>query len=144
RVLADAGAELRHPEVIQCDSQWRQDQIERNESRFHELVALSSGEPLGLGLAEELIRKMEELRLKFEAEDDQTALRTLQTLAAEARRRADSFAENRTGDSEICGRQAELAQWLAIWIQTPSLFENWLDLRRSSEQFIERFGNVRD
>jgi len=141
RVLADAGAGLRHPEVIQCDSQWRQDEIERNDNRFLELIDLCSGQPLSLGRAEELIRKMEELRLEFEAEGDPAALKTLQTMAADARQRADSLRETRTGDSESCAEQAELAQWLTIWIQTPNLFQNWLDLRRSSKEFIEQFGN---
>src|SRR5260370_5015132 len=35
--------------------------------------------------------------------------------------------------------QAEVAQWLAVWLQSPSLFDDWLDLRRRSPDFRKKF-----
>src|SRR5437660_2930890 len=34
RVLADEGAELRHPEVIEFDVKWREEKIEKETSKF--------------------------------------------------------------------------------------------------------------
>src|ERR1700737_2132314 len=34
RELAQEGAELRHPEIIECDARWRESQCEREEKKF--------------------------------------------------------------------------------------------------------------
>jgi len=34
----------------------------------------------------------------------------------------------------------EAAQWLTVWLQNPSIFTDWLALRRSTAEFQELFG----
>jgi len=34
----------------------------------------------------------------------------------------------------------EVSNWLTVWLQSPELFSDWLDLRRRSPEFRERFG----
>src|ERR1051325_3214599 len=60
RVLADAGAELRHPEIIDADAEWRQARLESeaNESGL-ELIA---AQVMTLASAETFILKLEDLR----------------------------------------------------------------------------------
>src|SRR5205085_5112268 len=62
RVLADAGAELKHPEVIECDTEWRQAQLENDAKRFQRLDEICSDKPLTLKRTEELISELERLR----------------------------------------------------------------------------------
>jgi hypothetical protein len=31
----------------------------------------------------------------------------------------------------------EIALWFQIWLETPNLFNDWLELRKSSPSFIE-------
>src|SRR6266496_3492698 len=72
RVLADEGAELRHPEVIEFDACWRQAKIESHTARFKGLEDLLTGKPLRLKKAEALIKKFEKLRKNSERGGDQT------------------------------------------------------------------------
>ncbi|MDX6383229.1 MAG: hypothetical protein QOK48_802, partial [Blastocatellia bacterium] len=48
RVLADEGAELRHPEVIEFDARWREAKMESESRRFKGLEALLTGKPIRL------------------------------------------------------------------------------------------------
>src|SRR5262245_43593994 len=60
RWLADEGAELRHPEVIECDARWREAQIESG--AFADYDDRAGAQPMTLKHAETLIRKLEKLR----------------------------------------------------------------------------------
>ncbi len=40
---------------------------------------------------------------------------------------------------------AEIAEWLTLWMQSPEMFETWIDLRLSSADFRAKFpGAVKD
>jgi len=139
RILADEGAELLHPEVIECDARWREARIERETNRFKGLDALVSNKPLRLKQAELLINKLETLRKDFEKSADQTASRQLRSIAIEAREAAELVAWDRSVDEGLRREQAEIAQWIAVWLQTPNLFADWFDLRRRSTEFRKKF-----
>jgi hypothetical protein len=139
RVLADEGAELRHPEVIEFDARWRETKIESDGSKFKGLERLISDKPLRLKRAATLIGRLETLRQSFEKSADQAALRDLRSMAIEARQASQSRAKNRPVNQRLRREQAEIAQWFAVWIQTPSLFNDWLELRLKSSQFRENF-----
>ena len=137
RLLADEGAELRHPEVIECDARWREEQIEANHAAV--LDGLISAKPLRMKQAETLIKKLEKLRKKLERGDDQRGLSRLRETAVNVRQTAQSLAKSDRLNPQAHAEQAEIAQWLAVWIRTPALFEDWLELRRRSSEFIKRF-----
>ena len=142
RVLADEGAELRHPEVIELDARWRAAQISREAKRLGGLEAVSAGKPLRLDEAENLIRKLEGLRREADRVGDKTAVRSAQKIAIEARDIAQAMARDLTLDELSRNQQAEIAEWFAVWLQTPRLFEEWLELRRRSADFRQKFGAV--
>jgi hypothetical protein len=141
RILADEGAELRHPEIIEFDAQWRDAKIKREAERFEGLERILSGKPMNREQAETLLNEMEELRQRFADEADREALADLTTLAVNARRAAQLLAKNRTSGSLDWVEQEEIAEWIKIWIQTPSLFADWLALRKGSPEFRQRFGS---
>jgi len=138
RVLADEDAELRHPEVIEFDARWREARIESETSRFGDVGQFTPGERLNLEKASELITKFEKLRLEFERNDDTAATKELRTLAVAARQNAESLARN-AANSAVQFEQAEITEWLKVWLQTPNLFKDWLELRRRSEEFRLKF-----
>ena len=140
RMLADEGAELRHPEVIEFDARWREAKIESDTNRFKGLEDLLTGKPLRLKKAEALINRFEKLRKNSERAGDQTTLKQVRNMMVLARQAAESVAKDQTLDPLKRAEQTELAEWLKIWIQTPGLFEDWLDLRRRSPDFRKRFG----
>jgi hypothetical protein len=141
RLLADEGAELRHPEIIQADVRWRESRLKNRMEKFAAIEKLSSGARLKIEEAGVLISKMEKLRQEFERDDDDTGLEELRTLAVDARQRAEATGKNRKLDESLRLEQSEIAEWLKVWLQTPTLFENWLELRRRSEEFRKKFGD---
>lgn len=141
RVLADEGAELRHPEVIEFDARWREAEIEGDAARFKGLEDFLSGKPLRLKKAEALIKRLEKLRKNSERAGDQTTLKQVRDMVVNARQVAESLAKDRTLDPLDRAEQTELAEWLKVWIQTPNLFDDWLELRRRSPDFIGKFSS---
>jgi hypothetical protein len=135
RILADEGAELRHPEVIESDAQWRKQQIKLHLSIPSEEALAIVDEPLTLASAEHLIEKLERLRSQAQA----SSVQHLRDIAIDARKRAQLLAKKQTYTSAQRAEQLEIAEWLGVWIKTPTLFADWSDLRRRSEDFRKRF-----
>jgi len=138
RVLADEGAELRHPEVIEFDARWREAEIKRK-SKGLGSGEDSKGKPLRLKQAEALIKRLERMRTRSEQTGDKAALQRARGTAVKAREVVESLAKNRTLDQEIREEQTEIVEWLAVWIQTPKLFTEWLELRRRSADYRAKF-----
>ncbi|HSP61483.1 MAG TPA: hypothetical protein VLQ90_00720 [Pyrinomonadaceae bacterium] len=139
RLLADEGADLRHPEIIEFDARWRQAQIEKGAADFSVFDRFDAAKPLRLKQAEALITKLEKLRKKFERAGDAQALRGLKGEAVEARQSVQSLAKSEKLNQRVRGEQAEIAEWLSVWIRTPILFAEWLELRKRSPDFRQRF-----
>jgi hypothetical protein len=135
RVLADEGAELRHPEVIEFDARWREAKIESEDRDFESLEALLNGKPIRLSKAETLVKKLEGLRLGGDKQAGREALR----LAVSGRQLAELLTKDAKLDKLQRAEQAEIAEWLKVWIQTPGLFADWLELRRRSPEFKKKF-----
>lgn len=132
RVLADEGAELRHPEVIECDALWRAERIRVEAPQSSEI---DSSSPLTLTAAEDLIKRLELKRVQANPADAQG----LRSIAIEARETAQRQAGRKTLDPIKRAEQHEIAEWLGVWIKTPSLFADWLELRRRADEFKKKF-----
>ena len=140
RILADEGAEMLPPEIIEFDARWREDRIKREAERFGNLERMSSAKPMNREQAEALLNELEALRQRLAAEADAAGLAELATFAANARRAAQLLAKDPTSNSSRRAEQLEISQWIKIWIQTPNLFADWLALRKNSPEFRKRFG----
>ena len=121
RVLADYGARLAHPEVLQSDTRWR----ERQHLFTPDDLAFDS-----IDAAFAFIEKLEQ------AHDKPSLRQSVQQIKHEL----DYLA----GSSKVpANRRAvarEAAQWLTVWLQNPQIFPEWLELRRSTDEFRELFG----
>ena len=117
RVLADHGARLGHPEILQADSRWREQQhlFTADDLAFDTIDAANA-----------FIEKLEQLS---QTHDRQSLRQSVQQLKQEL----DLMATKRP-----VAREA--AQWLTVWLQNPQIFTEWLDLRRSTAEFQELFG----
>ena len=140
RILADEGAEMRHPEIIEFDARWREARIKREAERFGDLERISSANPMSREQGEALLHELEALRQRFAAAADSEGLAELITFAANARRAAQLLAKDPASDSIRRAEQLEISQWIKVWIQTPNLFADWLALRKSSPEFRKQFG----
>jgi hypothetical protein len=139
RLLADEGAELRHPEIIEFDARWREARIESESRKFKGLENFLARKPMRLKKAEALIKKLERLRKSTENSGDQTMSKRAKNIAVNGRQITEALANDLTLNQDQRAEQAEIAEWLKVWIQTPSLFENWLELRRRSSDFQKKF-----
>ena len=139
RFLADEGAELRHPEIIESDVHWRESLVSSRMGKFAAVEPLSAGARLNIQDAARLISEMEKLRQEFARDDDENGLNELRTLAADARQRAEAMGKSRKLNETVRSEQSEIAEWLKVWLQTPTLFESWLELRRRSDEFRKKF-----
>jgi hypothetical protein len=138
RELAQEGAELRHPEVIECDAAWREARWEREAKRFKRLDDLVSDKPLTLKRAEELIAELERLRQEFASTNDDEGLARLKEFALSAQQRSQSGTKAGV-DAAALSEQTEIDTWLKVWMQTPAIFSDWLELRKRSAEFGKKF-----
>jgi hypothetical protein len=138
RELAQEGAELRHPEVIECDAAWRQARWEREAERFKRLDDLVSAGPLTIKRAEEVLAELDRLRQEFASTNDDEGLARLKEIAVSAQQRSQALAKSGV-DAAALAEQTEIAAWLKVWIQTPAIFSDWLELRKRSAEFGKKF-----
>src|ERR1041384_4405870 len=83
RVLADEGAHLKHPQVIEFDAHWRKSQIHKKAKKLSSLARFASDEPLTFEAARAMLDELENLRTRFAAMDDTEALEELRSFAAD-------------------------------------------------------------
>ena len=139
RALAAAGAPLRHPEIIECDARWREKQIATQTKPLAGLALLQKRESLRLRDAEQAITTLERLRVGFARSADELSLDEIKELAIDARQNALSRAHDASLSSSRREEQAEIAEWLRVWLETPHLFAQWVDLRKTSAAFSKKF-----
>jgi hypothetical protein len=123
RQLADEGAELRHSEIMELHV--RRFEETPYTAEFRNILKLDS---LARALAS--IRRLENLRKKFLAEGDKKGIRQVRDRVIEAKKSLSKDSQD-----------AEIAQWLTVWLQTPEAFENWITLRKRSPDYQSRFGD---
>lgn len=135
RLLADEGAELRHAEIMELDVERRlespYDAMFRNVLKFSDFKQTLSS-----------LRRLENLRRKFLAENDREGLRQMREIALKGKSRAQMISKNEKVAPEKRAEKQEIAEWFTIWLQTPEVFENWVVLRQTSPDFIKRFGET--
>ena len=124
RALAEHGARLGHPEILQADLRWR----ESNLFFTPEDLTLDT-----LDDATALMEKIDSLRRQLESEKPK-----LEQLYQQVRQLKSELELVPTTLGQ------EFAQWLIIWLQNPQIFGEWLELRRATLEFRERFGLAAD
>lgn len=132
RVLADEGADLRHSEVLEADSRWRAG--DPHEALFRNVLKFSTFEEAAAS-----IRRLDNLRREFKRRDDKDGLRRVHETVLKGRQRAQMIARNASVNERKREEKAEIAEWFAVWLRQPEIFDDWLHLRMRSQDFRERF-----
>jgi hypothetical protein len=122
RTLADHGVSLNHPEILDADSRWRE----------HEVFSFFTAEELNFPTIEAAVAWVETVS----ALPEQDELRGPVLLLKMELGSVASSGEVPFAQREIA---AEVAHWLTVWLQNPSIFADLLALRRQSPEFCERF-----
>jgi hypothetical protein len=100
----------------------------RNLLQFHDFVS-----------AEASLRKLDEVYREYREASDRTGTGLVRTLLQKGKLRAASLAANPRVSSDKRAEKAEIATWFRIWLETPDLFFDWLELRKASEEFRRLF-----
>ena len=87
--------------------------------------------------AEETLKNLEYLRRKYQSEGDKKGEEYCRKIALLGRRRAELISRNRRVGVQKRRQKREIATWFGIWLETPEIFENWLILRKKTEEFQE-------
>lgn len=132
RLLADEGAELRHAEVLEMDARRRT--ADPYEPMFRNVLKFSNFDD-----AANSIKRLDNLRKQFKRKNDREGLRLVREKALKGKQRAEMISRNRKVDERKREEKAEMAEWFAVWLRQPEIFDDWLDLRRRSQDFRDRF-----
>jgi hypothetical protein len=90
--------------------------------------------------AEATLRRLDAMwRESRGAGDAARAARVLE-VAREGRRRAQMIAGNRRVAARKREEKEEIRQWFRVWLETPELFFDWLEMRKVAAEFVEKFG----
>lgn len=132
RTVADEGAVLRHPEVFASDVKWREQNLKKWE--FREELNFTD-----LAVAFDSVVKLEERRLQLQLDGDATALKELRGMVMATRKDLGLRARSKVLEAAVREQLKEIFEWLTVWLQSPELFSDWLDLRRRSTEFNRKF-----
>jgi hypothetical protein len=132
RLLADEGAELRHAEVLELDARYRS--TDPYEAMFRNVLKFSN-----FAQAAASIKNLENLRRQFKRKKDREGLRRVNETALKGKQRAEMIARNPKVDERKRVEKAEIAEWFAVWLRQPEIFNDWLDLRQRSKDYRQRF-----
>jgi hypothetical protein len=132
RVLADEGALLRHPEIIECDVRWRKALIEQFARFEFDCLNLSSAADILNALSNRWIDAGEIERDRLRAQ-----IRVIRSAA-------DQLAGSNIIDNRERASAQEVRSWIGVWLQNPEMFSDWLSLRVQTQEFVERFGSLVD
>ncbi len=135
RLLADEGAELRHAEVLEADARWRA--RDPYEAMFRNVLKFAD-----FAQATQSLRQLENLRREFVRKQDREGIRRVRELALKGKRRAQMIARNPAVSELKRAEKTEIADWFTVWLQTPEIFQDWVQLRRRAPGFQQRFPHV--
>jgi hypothetical protein len=133
RLLADEGAELRHSEIMELYVNRRADT--ENDAALRNIFDISD-----LRSTLSSLRRCENVRRKWVRDENPLGISKLRAKAISFRDQAAKEAVRGRTTREQRLMHAEIAEWITIWLGAPELFDPWVRLRRSSEEFLSWFG----
>jgi hypothetical protein len=89
--------------------------------------------------AEVSIMRLDELMRKFQAKGEHVAAGRVLDVGRLGKRRAEMIARNHKVEPQKRAEKEEIANWFRIWLETPDVFFDWLDVRKQSPEFQAKF-----
>ncbi|HUI53235.1 MAG TPA: hypothetical protein VLV88_02810 [Terriglobales bacterium] len=89
--------------------------------------------------AEVSLMRLDELMRRFQTHGERAAVERVLEIARLGKRRAEMIARNHKVEAHRRAEKEEIASWFRIWLETPDAFFDWLDVRKQSPEFREKF-----
>jgi hypothetical protein len=115
----------------------REEAEERFEEEFEDILHFKT-----LQDAEVSITRLDELFRRFQAHGEKAAVERVLEIARLGKRRAEMISRNRKVEARKREEKKEIAEWFRIWLETPDAFFDWLEVRKASPDFHEKFGDI--
>lgn len=96
--------------------------------------------PTTLPEAARSLRTIDARYREFRQQGDRTGMRYARQTAMRARQNALALT-NHPINREV---RQEIAQWFTIWLQTPDIFQTWLEIRQQQPAFRQLLGTLRE
>ena len=106
----------------------------RYEEEFQDLLHFSTFEE-----AEMCLVRLDELLRKFTAEGERAASARVLEVGQLGHRRAEMIARNHKVDAKKRAEKEEIAHWFSVWLKQPDAFFDWLEIRKQTPEFRQRF-----
>jgi hypothetical protein len=91
--------------------------------------------------AEASLQKLDALYRGYREVADRVGTSLVRELVLKGKQRAESLAAGARVRPEKRREKKEIANWFHVWLETPDLFFDWLELRKRSEEFLQLFPN---
>ncbi len=89
--------------------------------------------------AEASLGKLDEIYREYRAASDRIGMGLVRSLLQKGKLRARSLAANPRVSPDKRAEKQEITTWFRVWLETPDLFFDWLELRKASEEFCRLF-----
>jgi hypothetical protein len=144
KLLADHGAEGKTgsdyiADVLQSAG-WKvvltqQEEAEDQfEEEFEDLLHFKT-----LGDAEVSLMRLDELLRRFRTHHEKAAAERVMEVARLGKRRAEMISRNHKVEAYKRAEKEEIANWFRIWLENPEAFFEWLEVRKQTPEFREKF-----
>lgn len=90
--------------------------------------------------AEVSLRELDAAFHAYEAAGDRAGAAWVRSILLKGRIRAEGLAVSPRVRQEKRRQKAEIARWFSVWLQTPKIFFDWLEIRKNSDGFRSAFG----
>src|ERR1700687_2038603 len=125
-VLKDAGQKVIINQQEEAEEQY--------EEEFEDLLHFKTLED-----AEVSIMRLDELMRKFQAHGEHAAAERVLNVGRLGKRRAEMISRNPKVEKQKRAEKEEIASWFRIWLETPDVFFDWLDVRKQAPDFQAKF-----
>jgi|SRR5450755_3619655 hypothetical protein len=112
----------------------QEDAEDQYEEEFEDILHFTT-----LQDAEVSLMRLDELMRKFKSHGENAAVERVLNVARLGKRRAEMIARNHKVQAQKRAEKEEMASWFRIWLETPDAFFNWLDVRKESAEFKNKF-----
>lgn len=92
-----------------------------------------------LASAEQSLVRLDAIYRDYSSAADRVGKAMVCALVKKGKLRAQSIAANTRVQARKRQEKQEIANWFRVWLETPDLFADWLELRKSSEGFRQLF-----
>jgi hypothetical protein len=94
-----------------------------------------------LASAEASLQKLDAVYREFRGVADRVGTSLVRSLVLKGKLRAESLAANPRVSPGKRREKQEIARWFGVWLETPDLIYDWLEIRKGSEEFQRMFSS---